>query len=155
MAAKVLRNSAKAIIIQDGRLLVLQMVDQEGDFCILPGGGQKHGEPLTDALKRECLEEIGASVRIGRLRLIREYIGRNHEFSEDDGDSHQVEFMFECELEPGATPRVGHEPDEAQVGVTWLPVSELEQHRLYPKAIRTIIKNGIPDTTPLYLGDVN
>jgi 8-oxo-dGTP diphosphatase len=155
MAPGALRNSAKAIIIQDGRLLVLKMVDSEGDFYILPGGGQKHGEPLTDALKRECLEEIGTSVRIGSLRLIREYIGRNHEFSKEDADTHQIEFMFECELEPGAVPKVGHRPDETQVGIAWLPVSELDKYRLYPKVLRTIIRNGIPDTTPLYLGDVN
>ena len=155
MAAEALRNSAKAIIVQDGRLLVLKMVDREGDFYILPGGGQRHGEPLTGALRRECLEEIGTSVRIGRLRLMREYIGRNHEFSEHDADSHQIEFMFECELDAGTAPRVGHRPDESQVGVVWLPISELEDRRLYPKVLRTIIKKGIPDQTPLYLGDVN
>jgi ADP-ribose pyrophosphatase YjhB (NUDIX family) len=53
------RNSAKAIIVREGRLLVTRNSDPEGDWYILPGGGQNHSEPLHATLRRECLEEIG------------------------------------------------------------------------------------------------
>ena len=151
----VLRNSAKAIIIRDGRLFAIRNVDPEGDWYILPGGGQRFGETLGEALKRECLEEAGAPVSVGRLLLVREYIGRNHEFSDHDGEAHQVEFMFECEIVGEYSPKDGHLPDQHQTGVTWLPIGELEKHRLYPKVLTGILKHGFPSPTPLYLGDVN
>jgi ADP-ribose pyrophosphatase YjhB (NUDIX family) len=151
----ILRNSAKAIIIRDGRLLVIRNIDTDGDFHILPGGGQRFGETLGEALKRECLEEAGASVRVGRLRLVREYIGKNHEFASDDGEAHQLEFMFECELVDDYSPREGHLPDQYQTGVTWLPLDELEKHRLYPKVLTGILTQGLNSLTPVYLGDVN
>lgn len=53
-----IRNSAKAIIIQDDELLALKMEDKDGYYFILPGGGQEHGENLHETLKRECKEEM-------------------------------------------------------------------------------------------------
>ena len=151
----VLRNSAKAIIIREGRLLAIRNIDSEGDWYILPGGGQRFGETLGEALKRECLEEAGVSVSVGRLRLVREYLGKNHEFFDHDGEAHQVEFMFECEIVGEYSPRDGHLPDQYQTGVDWLPLAELEKHRLYPKVLTGILKDEFPSSTPLYLGDVN
>jgi 8-oxo-dGTP diphosphatase len=150
-----LRNSAKAIIIRDGCLLAVRNVDPQGDWYILPGGGQLFGEPLTEAVKRECREETGASVRVGNLRLVREYIGKNHEFAEHDSDVHQTEFMFECEIVGDYTPRDGHRPDQYQTGVAWLPIGELRKYRLYPKVLSGILKKGLTSSTPVYLGDVN
>ena len=53
---------------------------------------------IINALKRECLEEIGSSVEMIKLRFIREYIGKNHQFASEDSNVHQVELMFECRL---------------------------------------------------------
>ena len=59
---KKVRNSAKAVIIRDNKLLVLIKRDQDGPYAVLPGGGQRWGETLPDALMRECQEEIGTLV---------------------------------------------------------------------------------------------
>lgn len=150
-----LRNSAKAIIIQDKKLLVIKNRDPEGDFFILPGGGQDHGETLHDALSRECKEEIGAEVTVGRLIFIREYIGKNHEFARYDSEAHQVEFMFHCDVEEGYSPINGHTPDVYQTGVCWLPLEQLDLYRLYPSVLRNLLKNGVNVISPIYLGDVN
>ena len=50
------RNSAKAVILKDNKLLAIEKVDRDGQWYLLPGGGQEFGETLIDALKRECLE---------------------------------------------------------------------------------------------------
>ncbi|MCZ4151587.1 NUDIX hydrolase, partial [Escherichia coli] len=52
---KPIRNSAKAVIIQNGRLLVIKLEDQYGTAYVFPGGGQEKGEELKDAVARECL----------------------------------------------------------------------------------------------------
>jgi 8-oxo-dGTP diphosphatase len=146
------RISAKAIIIQDGRLLVIRNRDSSGDWYTLPGGGQEHGETLPAALNRECQEEIGCEVTVGRIRFVRDYIGRNHEFATED-NSHQVEVMFVCQLK--SAPSLGAIPDSTQTGIEWLELSDLPNHRLYPKALRGLLSGDAPVDGPLYLGDVN
>lgn len=56
-------NSAKALIIRDGKMLALKLRDDDGDFCIMPGGGQKSEELLPDAVCREVAEELGIRVK--------------------------------------------------------------------------------------------
>ncbi|WP_315371932.1 NUDIX domain-containing protein [Paenibacillus xylanexedens] len=133
---KPIRNSAKAVIVQDGRLLVIRLEDQYGTAYVFPGGGQEKGEELKDAVARECLEEIGQAVNVGELLHIREYIGKNHEFAEWDADIHQVEFYFACSLiDPEATVFEGSNPDDHQVAVEWIELEDLSIIRLYPKTI--------------------
>ena len=150
-----IRNSAKAIIMREGYLLLVRYRDDNGDWYILPGGGQRHGESLAAALQRECHEEIGAAVQMGELSLVREYIGGNHEFAETDADMHQVDFMFECGIDPLYTPADGTAPDTGQTGVEWVPISDLENRRLYPQALSSVLKNGVSDPRCSYMGDVN
>ncbi len=152
---KPVRNSAKAIIIQQGRLLLVQHRDEIGPWYTLPGGGQHPGETLIETVQRECREETGIQVRIGRLRFIREYIGKNHEFKAKDADSHQVEFIFECSLLAGSTPVMGADPDTSQIGVAWLPLNALPSARIYPKILAHLLSENRPVQGPVYLGDVN
>jgi ADP-ribose pyrophosphatase YjhB (NUDIX family) len=152
---RLIRNSAKAVIIRDGSLLLIRNLDKDGDWFSLPGGGQNHGETLQEALQRECQEEIGVRVQVGELRLIREYIGKNHEFAQHDGEVHQVEFMFECRIAPSANPVTGKTPDTQQAGIAWVALSKLPKCNLYPKVLREILKNGLSGVTTVYLGNVN
>jgi len=92
---------------------------------------------------------------VGELRLIREYIGKDHEFAQHDGEAHQVEFMFECRIARSATPSTGKTPDTQQTGLAWVPLSELPNCNLYPKILREILKNGFSDVMTVYLGNVN
>ncbi|WP_339239260.1 NUDIX domain-containing protein [Paenibacillus sp. FSL R5-0517] len=151
---KPIRNSAKAVIVQDRRLLVIRLEDQYGTAYVFPGGGQEKGEELKDAVARECLEEIGQAVNVGELLHIREYIGKNHEFAEWDADIHQVEFYFACSLiNPEATIFEGSNPDDHQVAVEWIALEELSQVRLYPKTIgELLLQSG---SSSIYLGDLN
>jgi 8-oxo-dGTP diphosphatase len=147
------RLSVKAIITQHGRVLVLRNRDSAGEWYMLPGGGQEHGETIPAALNRECLEEIGSEVSIGRLRFVRDYIASHHEFAATDSGAHQVELMFECQL--SSAPVLGTVPDAMQTGTEWLELSRLADHRLYPSALqRLLATNALPDE-PVYLGDVN
>jgi 8-oxo-dGTP diphosphatase len=149
---KKVRISAKAIIIQHGRLLVVKKRDSVGEWYVLPGGGQEYGETLPAALNRECLEEIGSEVTVGRLRFIRDYIAKHHEFAAED-DAHQVELMFECQLT--SAPGLGSKPDSMQTGIEWLELSTLSDHPLYPKVLQGLLAGDARVDGAVYLGDVN
>lgn len=152
-----IRNSAKAVIVQGNKLLVIKKEDKEGFYYILPGGGQEYGENLLQALKRECIEEIGEDIEIGDMIFLREYIGKNHEHREFDFNVHQTEYMFLCRLIDGNEKiENGTIPDDGQIGVEWLPLSNLLEHRLYPQKIRTHFINYFNgEKLPIYLGDIN
>ena|ERR1700754_1748581 len=146
------RLSVKAIIIKDGRLLVLKCRDQKGLWYALPGGGQQAGETLDEALRRECLEELGCEVRMGTLRFIRDYISNHHEFAATDPDAHQVELMFEGHLE--SEPSAATQPDSMQEGFAWLEITELPGCRLYPRVLEQVLSSR-DKVGVVYLGDVN
>jgi len=149
------RVSAKAIVVESGRILLVRNRDAGGDWYCLPGGGQAHGEAVGDALKRECLEEIGCQIVVGRVLFVRDYIAEHHEFALQDAGAHQVEIMFECHLAPGSIPEVGDDPDGMQTGVAWVALATLARCRFYPRAVADLLADGMPTEGAQYLGDVN
>jgi len=154
ISMKPIRNSAKAVIIVDDRLLLTKNRDDRGFFYLFPGGGQEKGEELKDAVVRECMEEMGREVEAGELLFVREYIGKNHQFAETDHDFHQVEFYFRCRLKsPEADAVHASQPDDHQVGVEWIPLDRLHEIEVYPNALVKKLQNGVRG--PCYIGDTN
>lgn len=152
-----IRNSAKAVIFQDKKVLLTKNLDDEGYFYLFPGGGQEIGETLQRAVIRECIEEVGQQVEVSELIFVREYIGSNHEYAEKDGHVHQVEFYFMCQLanQINADTIPAH-PDNHQVGIEWVHIDDLLQYRIYPKElIKFINKYFYNERSPVYLGDIN
>ncbi|MFP4351434.1 MAG: NUDIX domain-containing protein [Puniceicoccaceae bacterium] len=152
---KWIRHACRAVILRDGRLLSIKMCDRSGIFYILPGGGQRHGETMREALRRECLEEINLEVSVGRLLYVREYIGRNHSFSKYHRDFHQVETVFSCSIPPGAEPGAGSETDRKQIGIEWLDLETLSAVRFLPTDAVPVIQRELEQGSDLYLGDIN
>ena len=148
-----IRNSIKALIIQDGAILLTKNRDEQGEFYILPGGGQEIGETMEEALHRECAEEISCAVEIGPLRLIREYIGDRHETGVYS-QLHQIEFMFLCQISEG-TPCMGQTPDTMQTGVEWIPLADFPSIRVFPARLKEFVKANGSIEGPIYMGDTN
>lgn len=150
-----IRNSAKALIIQDGCILAILKTDPLGDYYILPGGGQQYGEKLSETVIREVMEETALEITVGQLRYIRDYISRNHEFAETEKDCHQVEFMFACHIAGSGKAHLGASPDDNQIDVHWLPLDRLMEFRLYPLDLRPRLMASAESNLPIYLGDIN
>lgn len=152
---KSIRHACRAVIVRDNKLLVIKMCDRSGIFYVLPGGGQRHGETMEQGLVRECLEEINLQVEVGSLLYVREYIGRNHDFSKYHRNFHQIETVFTCSIPEGAEPTPGTEVDRKQIGMEWIDLNRLSQVRfLPPDAIPAILKKN-PASENIYLGDIN
>ncbi|WP_413289232.1 NUDIX domain-containing protein [Bdellovibrio sp. HCB337] len=149
---KVHRISAKAVVINDGKILLIKKTDSGGDYYILPGGGQEHGENLHQTLIREVKEETGYSIQPKDLLFVRDYIGANHEFKAEASHFHQVELYFEAELEKDGHTKA-HMPDSGQIGVEWVSAKDIKKSRVYPLSLRDAISSR--KSSKVYLGDVN
>ncbi|KAF0095040.1 MAG: NUDIX hydrolase [Puniceicoccaceae bacterium 5H] len=152
---KQIRSAARAVIIHDGKLLATKMRDWRGVYYILPGGGQQPGETLEDAVKRECLEEVGVEVEVDRLLYVREYIGRNHRFSKSHSGFHQLEHVFRCHITDPHAVCIGHECDNHQIGVAWLALENIQAVPFYPAVIKQYFTLEGIEVPTLYLGDCN
>lgn len=141
------RNSAKAIVINNGKLLVNRCQSRFGEYFTLPGGGQRTGEMLTETVRRELLEETGYSVTPLRLSGIYERISS----SRDDGQAHKIYFIFLCRLNSGER-AVPSEIDRFQIGCEWIPLKDAGNRSLFPRAIRDNLRSLTGYGETIYIG---
>ncbi len=130
--SRMIRNSAKAVIIRNGKLLVVKINDDDGEWYILPGGGQESEESLPQAVEREVREETGIDVKCGDLLFVIEGV---------HGESfHRVDLVFACEY-IGEAENPTLQCDINQTGLEWLELSTLNTSPLYPSKTRRPIMN--------------
>lgn len=128
-----IRTAARAVIIKDEQLLVLRRTGVQGEFYVLPGGGQVHGESIQETLIREVLEEVSLEVGIEELLFINEFIAkRDSLFLDFEPDVHQIDFTFLCKIKSLNEAKVGETPDVHQVGIAWIPLTEITDFNLHP-----------------------
>ena len=141
------RNSAKAIVINNGKLLVNRCESRFGEYFTLPGGGQQNGEMLTETVRRELLEETGYSVKPIRLSGIYERISEGR----DEGLCHKIYFIFLCRLESGER-QTPSEIDRSQIDSVWIPLREISTRNLFPRAIRDNIRSLTDYGETIFIG---
>ena len=159
-----IRNACKAIILDDGKILLNRCENSIGDACYglsrggvyydFPGGGQNQYETLEEAVRRECLEETGYMVKVERLAGIFEEISMNERFRAKYPDyAHKVFFVFICRLagEPLAEPS---DKDLDMVAPEWVKVGDAKNAAIMPPAIGRNLETLIETDTPLFLGSV-
>lgn len=127
-----IRNSAKALIIREGRMAAIRISDGGEEWFIMPGGGQEPGETLEAAVRREVAEELGLAVEPKELAFVVEGVEGEH--------FHRVDLVFLCECLHPIENAVLH-GDTNQTGVEWLDISTLNTSKLYPSKLRRQIMN--------------
>lgn len=142
-----IRNSAKALIIKEQKLLVIKINDGDSEWYILPGGGQESEELLTTTVCREVLEEVGVEVEVKELAFVIE--GAYGE------TFHRVDVVFLCRY-IGERTDVNFKNDWNQVGYEWIDIHTLNTAPLYPSKLRRQIMN-LHEGKPykVYLGNEN
>ena len=121
-----IRPCVRAVVLRAGYVLVqVKEKPGKGTYLTLPGGKQEAGETLTQALKRECFEEVGADVVPRQLLAVADVFK-----PKETGSRHQMEILFLCAVDDTYQPVVGPHPDPSQIATRWAdPVTEADLFR--------------------------
>ena len=142
-----IRNSAKAVVIEDGKILLNRCRSRFGVYYALPGGGQRVGETLTEAIRRELLEETGLSVTPQRMAGVYEQVTRRQSGAPD----HKLYFLFLCQLCDVEKAKPTHR-DAYQLSSEWVDLGEATAGRLFPRTVRDNLLRMIYGEGTYYLG---
>ncbi|MEA5012819.1 MAG: NUDIX domain-containing protein [Angelakisella sp.] len=150
-----IRNTVKAVILQDGKILLnLCFREGMGEYYTLPGGGQLQYESLEEALIRECAEETGYCVHLVRFLALYEEIYSDINLRRRFPDyAHKCYHVFLCAAEKDA-PVLPSQPDLWQKESRWVEVLQLESLPIYPRAIGNCLGRLIAQEQPQFLGTV-
>lgn len=112
------------VLVEERRLLMVEQERLGERYWLLPGGGVGFGETLSEALRREFLEELGMRVAVDRLLAIVESISPDPAYVK-----HVVHLMFAVSAarEVPPVPR-----DDAVLSAAFLDEVELRNLDLRP-----------------------
>ncbi|WP_327376583.1 NUDIX hydrolase [Streptomyces sp. NBC_01216] len=121
------------IVIEDGKVLLLNQDTDGPRTWSLPGGKVEDGETLEDALVREMREETGVEVEVGRLLYLCDNTG-----------AHVVHITFEARLVGGQIGAVTEGADTRPIrGVEFVALDDLPA-RGFSDVFVKLCRDGFP-----------
>lgn len=143
---KLPRIRVAAIIVEDGRILLVRHEKDGQSYWMLPGGGVDYGETLAEALRRELREELNIEAAIGPLMLANDSIP-------EDRHRHIVNLYFAARITGGELRTGG---DARVVEAAFQPLDALEDLPVRP-VFQTLLKTAITEASEAalnpYLGN--
>ena len=125
------RIRAVAIIVDNGKILLMHRINNGKEYHVFPGGGVENGETVEQAVLREVKEETSLEIKIEKMLYHHIY---------DDNTEH---FCYLCRYISG-DPKLG-DGNEARdmkesnanfYNPVWYEIKGLPQLLLYPLEIR-------------------
>ena len=133
-----IRVTARALIIANEAVLLVEFDDESGLHYNLPGGGVDPGETIIEGLTREAKEEASVNIEVGTLVFVIECEpSKNSSWA---GPVHGLHLIFDCQLSEESQPQLPEHPDANQTAVKWVKLSELASVELLPHIADHIIE---------------
>lgn len=127
-----IRLATRAIIVEDGRLLLVNAYpDGKSDLWCAPGGGAEMGASLPDNLIREVHEETGLTISVGAPCLI-------NEFHDPETGFHQVDIFFRCTITDGQLDSAWQDPESVVTTRRMVTRTEMAALRVKPDSLAEI-----------------
>lgn len=131
---------ARAVVIRDGRLLVVR--DVGAAWFFLPGGHVEAGEAVEAALVRELREELGCAATIAGFVGAVEY-----GYTSAGRDRRELNLVFEAGLDAPAP-----DSQEDHLEFSWVPMSGLAEITLRPEPLRAGVRQWAGNRVPFWRG---
>ncbi len=140
------------VIRQQSLLLVKKQDTLQGLRYCLPGGAQKPGETIIEALQRECLEEINTTVQVEKCLHLADFF-KSRAFDDQRPPRHQLEIIFLASVSNDYVPCMGTAPDKHQLSVEWVDFQALQGYTFSPTYLSGILPpQSQTSETDIYLG---
>ncbi|RDU37166.1 DNA mismatch repair protein MutT [Neobacillus piezotolerans] len=126
-----IRPIAICVFRKEDSILVCEGFDEvKKEYYYRPiGGGIEYGETSSNALKREVLEEIGASItNINFLGTVENIFTFNGDLGHEIVFVYNSEFVEKSFYEKSSF--VGYEDNGAAFSLYWKPISDFTKHKL-------------------------
>lgn len=128
--------TSRAVIIDEGYILLCKTLDLSSNFYFLPGGHIEHGESAEEAVKREMIEEGGFQVSIKR------FLGCLENSFEPGHSSfchnHEYNLFFEAQSK-----HLNHTTlipqREEHIEMQWLLLERIHEIDVRPEALKAIL----------------
>jgi len=127
---------SRAVIIDQGHILLCKTLDLPVSFYFLPGGHVKHGESVESAVLREIFEESSSECTLKRLLGCLEYsfepghnsVCHNHEYN----------FIFEAESN---SLKINNPISQIEdhIQLIWIPLTKIDDIDLRAKPLKILI----------------
>jgi 8-oxo-dGTP diphosphatase len=135
------RIRVAALIIDEGRVLLVSTKKGREGFLVPPGGGLEPPETVAEAVVREAFEEADLQISCESLVGYREVLYKGR---------FELELYFAAELlqNPASVGSVSEENRQ----VCWVELSALPETPHFPEGLVTLCQHQKEGGEPLYLG---
>lgn len=118
------RISAGAIIIHEGKILLVRYINRSGSsYLAAPGGGVNIEESTNQAALREVSEETGLEIRPGKILFIEDMLSSRHRITK---------IWFLCNLVGGELTVTQGAKEEKIIETRWYRRDQLNDEVVYP-----------------------
>ena len=131
------RIAVRAIVMHDGKLLLVNAWKGRTHLWCAPGGGAEAHASLPDNLIREVHEETGLNITVGTPCLV-------NEFHDPKGEFHQVDIYFRCQITDATLDLNWRDPEGIVTHRRWVTRAEMSQLRVKPDSLAAVAW-GDPD----------
>lgn len=125
------------ILIDQGNILLSRETYQGKFMCKFVGGGLEWGEGITDALKREFMEELDLAIEVHEMVYINEFFQQSA-FNEKD-QLISMYYRISC-LEPSKLNTLVTKSEGRVEGIYWSTLAELDEAELTWPIDRLVIQ---------------
>lgn len=131
-----MKKRVRAIIIEDAKVLLMHRVKNNHEYWAFPGGGLEDSDSsIEEALKRECLEELGVKVEVKELYMEKPSLAPDA--------LGEMEYFYICnilegEVGTGTGPEFTNRDIEkyGSYEVEWMPLNTIKSKNVYPLELR-------------------
>lgn len=123
----ILRPAVYAIIIKEEKILLFKVKNSKKYW--LPGGEIEKGEPLAEALRRECQEECGMNLHNLTLLTVAELFYYHNPY---DNAYQNISFIYRADTDKIIIENIHLEEDEEISLPVWVNINELKEEDCHP-----------------------
>jgi ADP-ribose pyrophosphatase YjhB (NUDIX family) len=139
-----IRIRVAGLVIQDGKLLLIEHQKDGRGYWLVPGGGVEFGEACEAAVIREMKEELNIDVKVKDLAFASDSIGR-------EDNRHILNLFFSCDY-TGGEYRLADE--ERLLKFDFFTAAEIRKLKMFPPCNETAALYLEGKKFPVYLGEL-